>query len=741
MPLSMSALAAAAFVGAVLFSPLVRAADDSTRAARLQTYKALAADSTGTLSVGIYGGFGPVIHSADFRRLPDCPGCSPGFRSGSGSGLSLGLVADKRLSPLLWLYGRLAYTDLSATLERREATTIIVNNRVTPGEFTHTLTTTLGAVGIEPGLKLSIVEGAFLNAGIFAGFFTSTGYSQVEKITQPELSGTFVDQFGNDTYSRERNRFSGELQKINSFYIAPVVSFSYQLPMNAQRTLLLEPEISYTHGLANLVADDLVPEWTAATLRGGISLKYRPSEAPTERQIIERREQIDTVRTERDDIAEVTVVAGEERLSTAEQRVGVLTVVTETVRRTDTLVIPKRYLVSGSIRALGVEADGREVAAPVFRVEEFISNRLDPLLNYVFFAENSAEIPRRYNLLTAAQAAAFNEKDLFRDSTLSIYHNMLNIVGKRLRANPSATVELVGCNADHAAEQGNTGLSAARAQSVKNYLVSVWEIAPERVKVSSRNLPEKASTPNIQPDRAEENRRVEMYSSDRSILAPLFVEKIDRTANPPIARFSIAASSPVPFTSWSFRAYQESDTAAAFTASGTGPIPSVIDWQLDRDQNITPKAQETIRSSAVLYTEKTGPVKIQGNPLEVQVVTVQQKRKQIQGDYEIERFSMILFDFDNAEISAGNAEILRFIASRIKPESAVTITGYTDSRGADEYLRTLSLRRANAAKAALGRSDATTLGFGKDAVIYDNDLPEGRFYCRTVVIEAKTPIR
>jgi outer membrane protein OmpA-like peptidoglycan-associated protein len=102
---------------------------------------------------------------------------------------------------------------------------------------------------------------------------------------------------------------------------------------------------------------------------------------------------------------------------------------------------------------------------------------------------------------------------------------------------------------------------------------------------------------------------------------------------------------------------------------------------------------------------------------------------------------MILFDFDNAEISAGNAEILRFIASRIKPESAVTITGYTDSRGADEYLRTLSLRRANAAKAALGRSDATTLGFGKDAVIYDNDLPEGRFYCRTVVIEAKTPIR
>ncbi len=41
------------------------------------------------------------------------------------------------------------------------------------------------------------------------------------------------------------------------------------------------------------------------------------------------------------------------------------------------------------------------------------------------------------------------------------------------------------------------------------------------------------------------------------------------------------------------------------------------------------------------------------------------------------------------------------------------------------------------------RPDATissTQGIGPSRLPYDNDLPEGRYYCRTVSIEMKTPV-
>jgi hypothetical protein len=43
---------------------------------------------------GIFGGYGLNSHIADFKRLPDCPSCSPGYKDGSGSGLSFGAVVD-----------------------------------------------------------------------------------------------------------------------------------------------------------------------------------------------------------------------------------------------------------------------------------------------------------------------------------------------------------------------------------------------------------------------------------------------------------------------------------------------------------------------------------------------------------------------------------------------------------------------------------------------------------------------
>jgi outer membrane protein OmpA-like peptidoglycan-associated protein len=123
------------------------------------------------------------------------------------------------------------------------------------------------------------------------------------------------------------------------------------------------------------------------------------------------------------------------------------------------------------------------------------------------------------------------------------------------------------------------------------------------------------------------------------------------------------------------------------------------------------------------------------------VITVVRKRREQIEDYEIERFSLILFDFDKAEIVGSNSKVVDFIASRTRPESQIEIRGYTDRTGDEMYNQQLSERRALATKAALNRSDAVAIGIGERQLLYDNDLPEGRFYCRTVQVTVKTKVK
>src|SRR6476620_3424509 len=76
-----------------------------------------------------------------------------------------------------------------------------------------------------------------------------------------------------------------------------------------------------------------------------------------------------------------------------------------------------------------------------------------PLRNSVFFNMGSVEIPGRYVMLNSAQAKAFREEELQDNQPanlnngrssrqLAVYHNILNILGDRLRSNPKSTITL-----------------------------------------------------------------------------------------------------------------------------------------------------------------------------------------------------------------------------------------------------------------------------------------------------------
>ncbi|MGB8953047.1 MAG: OmpA family protein [Candidatus Aminicenantales bacterium] len=108
----------------------------------------------------------------------------------------------------------------------------------------------------------------------------------------------------------------------------------------------------------------------------------------------------------------------------------------------------------------------------------------------------------------------------------------------------------------------------------------------------------------------------------------------------------------------------------------------------------------------------------------------------------------ILFDFDKWDVREDAVEILKKIASVIKAYKSpkVTIAGYTDSKGDDDYNQKLSEKRAESVKSWLvknGGVDAkalVTFGYGETKPVALNvnpdgsDNPEGRQKNRRVEI-------
>lgn len=99
------------------------------------------------------------------------------------------------------------------------------------------------------------------------------------------------------------------------------------------------------------------------------------------------------------------------------------------------------------------------------------------------------------------------------------------------------------------------------------------------------------------------------------------------------------------------------------------------------------------------------------------------------------------FASDSAIIKPGAENEIARVAAILKkyPQTNISIEGYTDSRGAEEYNMDLSRRRAEAVKNSLlgqGLSSARlqTIGFGESKPVATNDTEAGRQMNRRVRI-------
>ncbi|MDP3003209.1 MAG: OmpA family protein, partial [Bacteroidales bacterium] len=373
-----------------------------------------------------------------------------------------------------------------------------------------------------------------------------------------------------------------------------------------------------------------------------------------------------------------------------------------------------------------------------------------PIRNYVFFDIGSTEIPDRYVLITKDQVKDFREDrlEVFTNRELSgrskrqltVYYNILNILGDRMVRNPSSTITLVG-SSEKGPEDG-----MAMAGSVKRYIVSVFGIDASRIKTEGRVKPK---IPSEQPGGTKElvllregDRRVSVESS-----SPAMLIEYQTGPDAPLAPVEIIGVQEAPLNSY-----------LTFNVDGAKEAFSL--WSLEiRDekgtvQKIGPYSQETVSipgksilgarpasdfNVTMVGQTKSGKTVKKEAPLHIVLWTPPENEEML-------RFSVIFEFNDSQAITIYDKFLTDIVTPKIPKSGTVIIHGHTDIIGDEAHNLELSLARANEVRSIIekalsnaGRSDVKfeVYGFGEDESLapFENKFVEGRFYNRTVIID------
>jgi outer membrane protein OmpA-like peptidoglycan-associated protein len=373
-----------------------------------------------------------------------------------------------------------------------------------------------------------------------------------------------------------------------------------------------------------------------------------------------------------------------------------------------------------------------------------------PLRNYVFYDLGSNEIPSRYKLLRKEDVKDFNEDQIATTATvnqsgrsarqMTVYYNVINILGDRMVKNPSTTITLVG-SSEKGSEDG-----ILMAESIKSYLVNVFEINSTRITTKGQLKP---NIPSEQLGGTKE--LVLLREGDR---------RVSIESNSPQLLMEFQSGPDAPLKPLEFVAVQVAPIDSYVTIDATGANEVYSSWSLqitDSDGKVKPfgpYAQEkiSIPGKDIMGTRSEGDYKVKliGQTKSGQIVEKETTTHMVlwtpSKTEEGLRFS-IIFEFNKSKaIAMYEKYLVEVVAPKIPKNGVVIIHGHTDIIGEESYNLNLSLDRANEVKSVIekalsnsGRKDVTfeVHGFGEDENVspFENKFPEERFYNRTVIID------
>ncbi len=635
---------------------------------------------------GVFADAAKNFHQSQAHVFCCEDGCGV-FGNGTGSGFHIGILAERPLVRMLDITASVGYAERGGDFGVARVGNMPVLD-VASGKYVtlqrqHSYTATLPEVVAMAGVRFTPLQKIpiYIVAGLTytMPLSSSSNYKQTEEILSP--SGVVYPE----THTTEKTIGSGEIQLLNSTFGA-LGSIGYPLPLSHDITFA--PEVRYSYPFTKVRSDF---NWKIASLEGGVAIRYNiyksepappppppppPPPAPTPKPKPEPP------------IVEVA-------LASPQQVQVVETIVTETF----------------------------------------------PLLPYIFFDSANSALQPRYEQIASSDRARFRDRELPHNS-LEAYYQILDVLGDRLTSDPSKTIVITGTTDGKETEAGKpaTSLAKDRAETVKQYLTSVWGIEPGRITTKTASTPSNPSSKKY-AEGIEENRRVEISSGDEKMLEPVVHEKFSRYEGTPkqLSFVLNASSKQSEITSWEFKVSAGSEIV--YHATGSSAPPKSFDWSIgDKDLGPIAKAAEQNQDlKATLTVTDAGGLTTSSS------YNVPKSKSRF--PFELSRLSLVVFDFDRSDISAQNKKMVQtFVAKSIKEESEARITGSTDRLGELDHNQELSQARADAV-ATLVKQDnpnaklTEVKGIGPAESTDMNSSPEGRYYCRTVTVQVQTPLQ
>lgn len=649
-------------------------------------------------SVYVGTNLGLNLHSSNFDNLGNANTCCPGFTSGFGTGLNFGAGYNYLFGETSWLFLGLDYTNMNSDFIVTESEQInLIGTNKKDATIEQKVVSELNSLGFTFGAIYELFESFDASLGYRIGLPNDISYRQTEILISPN------DGLFQETNSRTRTDINGIIP--NSIYHSLMAKFAYRLYTNNDKTTYLNPNVSFNIGL-NSINDEM--NLTPNSINFGIDWAYSFSGSSTEVINVQKNTDVEKIDT---------------NSTTA-------FVKSQDIKKIET---PKVI-----IRPISIDKNNNRQDINEIVIDEVKSIRMVPLLNYIFFERDSSNLPIRYSVFNKKESYKFSSNNLFETNTIDLYHHILNIIGERMMANPKSKLSIVGTKSEKEVGELAKVLPIERAKTVRDYLVNTWGISEKRLLISSTDKPTVPST-SPETESIEENQRVELYSVDEDLLAPLLLKD---TLYTPITReidFYTVIDTNVKEFSWNFKVFND-EYSPYFEESGRLVPPLKTQFLINEEiaNKIKDKREITYRFDLIRATEErenvTGRINISINSLE-------QKEREKANDIRIDNYSLILFDFDKYELSKKNSEILDVIKSNITNNTRLLISGYTDKIGDSEYNKSLSKKRTESVASEFPNNPKELFPYGESIILYNNNLPEGRFYSRTVTLKAITPIK
>ena len=669
------------------------------------------------VGLGIQAGLGLHTTNGTLRCLGD-PAC-PTFESGTGA--LFGIMGNIEWMPTDWgLRGSFgfAYNSASMTVTDDKARVKDANGIIVPIVREQALSASLPMIMMDLDLQKTMGNTrVFFGPSI--GLLISPSWKSTSTIVSPN-NVTFNSGKNDTTFIDE------SIPNVNALQFGFGMGIGHHFSIT--KDMVLVPEISASIPFSQILSG---PDWKQTSIILGMSLRW--GMGAVKEEVIRRAEVIDTIEVNVNERIGSMFIEGQKKSTRSIEAFETHNIITETVERTDTLKVglpPKQS--PKPVMKIHIAQDEESEEVNAINVRGQLVTEAFPILPMVYFSEADANLHPRYRQLRVIEGFA---SDKLEPLVSEQHKDILNIIGDRMNKNMQANIELRGFS-DPTTENSDCELAGKRVGTVREYLANVWNVDRSRIMIEmdSRKCSPDNPTMSRIPQGYEENRRIEILSEQKDILAPVirsrYVEITEYT--PKDLYISSSETIGENIISWKL-ASQLGDSV--LHAKDGAQLPLWIQMPIEKeDARLMQQSMNDQLQMSMIIQDNEGDVGSAEVSIPIQRDTT---------NFAIQRLSLMHFPVQKATLDKQGRNAIDAFLQDLEDNASISIIGYSDNLGNAQSNLELSKERAETVfkyiRSIKPKSNIVKVnGLGSTALppgIRSHELPESRFLSRTVQIE------